>query len=907
MKRRLNLTSKMTIVFVSFAIFLLAGVGLLAYHSGRAALLNAVTSDLLSAATEKGEAINAWIGEEVLNITTFAASPKIRNGVQSFLSARQDSTGGRKTHDNMVAELLPWTGLGHSFLTLFVIEAESGKIVAATDENDEGKFRETHPYYLNGLHGPYIQNPVYELSLQSPAMYISAPIRSAAGDVLGVLAGRLNPNEMHTIVTRRTGTYRTYDAFLVNTSNLFVTQPRLAPDQAVLRLGIHTEAVTRCLAGNSGVLLANDYRGVPAVVAYRWLPERELGLIVKVDQVEAFAPTRAFGKTIMLLGGLALLFGLILSFVLARTITRPIRALQLGVERFGKGDLNLRLPETSGDEIGLLAKEFNLMAANLAEKESKLQLYNVQLEQTVERRTAELQRSEERFRLAAESSTDLIYEWNMKEHVDWFGKIDELLGYGSGEFPRTFEAWANSVHPDDRDRVMAAVNNHLERNDPYDVEYRVRKRDNTYHYWWARGMAVRDENSHPYRWVGAVTDVTERKRAEEELKKHREHLEKLVEEKTAEIKDSEGKFRQLYEGSRDGYVLVDMKGNIQEFNHAYQQMLGYSEEELHKLTYEDLTPAKWYEMEAQIVKEQIVPRGYSDIYEKEYMKKDRTVFPVELRTYLLRNKQGTPSGMWGFIRDITERKRAEDEIQKLNTKNEQRLVELTALNKELEAFSYSVSHDLRAPLRSIDGFSLALLEDYIDRLDETGKDYFRRIRSATQRMSELIDGLLILSRLTRAEMKWETVDLSDMAQHLSIELQDKQPDHPLEFVIVEGATTKGDAVMLRVVIENLLGNAWKFTRKHPTARIEFGMMEGDGQEPTDKRQTIFYVRDDGAGFDMAYSDKLFGAFQRLHSNVDFPGIGIGLTTVQRIIHRHGGRIWAEGELEKGATFYFTLP
>ena len=592
--------------------------------------------------------------------------------------------------------------------------------------------------------------------------------------------------------------------------------------------------------------------------------------------------------------------------MLARTVTRPIRALQLGVERFGKGDLNIRLPETSGDQLGLLAKEFNLMAASLAAKESKLQLYNVQLEQMVKSRTAELHRSEERFRLVAESSTDLIYEWDMKEHVDWFGKVDGLLGYGSGEFPRTLEAWANSLHPDDRDRVMAAVNNHLEKNEPYDIEYRIRKRDDTYNYWWARGVAVRDENNHFYRWVGAITDVTERKQAEEELKKYRDHLEELVETKTAEIKESERKFRGLYEGSRDGYVLVDMKGNINEFNHTYQQMLGYSKEELHKLTYEDLTPEKWHEIEAQILKEQIVPRGYSDLYEKEYIKKDCTVFPVELRTYLIRDRNGMLSGMWAFIRDITERKRAEEAIQNLNKENEQRLVELTAVNKELEAFSYSVSHDLRAPLRSIDGFSLALLEDYIGRLDETGKDYFRRIRSATQRMSELIDGLLNLSRVTRVEMKRETVDLSEMTKHLSIELQNRQPDRPVDFVIAEGATAQGDAVMLRVALQNLMGNAWKFTRKHPTARIEFGVMEGDGQEATNKRQTIFYVRDDGAGFDMAYSDKLFNAFQRLHSNVDFPGVGIGLTTVRRIIHRHGGRIWAEGEVEKGATFYFTL-
>jgi light-regulated signal transduction histidine kinase (bacteriophytochrome) len=246
------------------------------------------------------------------------------------------------------------------------------------------------------------------------------------------------------------------------------------------------------------------------------------------------------------------------------------------------------------------------------------------------------------------------------------------------------------------------------------------------------------------------------------------------------------------------------------------------------------------------------------------------------------------------------------ELGKLNTELEERTAELRTTNKELEAFSYSVSHDLRAPLRSIDGFSLALLEDYADQLDETGRDYFRRIRSAAQKMSQLIDGMLNLSRLTIGEMKQENVDLTDVARSIAAELRKRQPDRQVEFAIAEGIAGDGDAVMLRVALENLLGNAWKFTRKHPTARIEFGVMEGDRQEATGNGHTIFYVRDDGAGFNMAYSEKLFGAFQRLHTTTDFPGIGIGLTTVQRIIHRHGGRVWAEGEVEKGATFYFTL-
>jgi len=225
--------------------------------------------------------------------------------------------------------------------------------------------------------------------------------------------------------------------------------------------------------------------------------------------------------------------------------------------------------------------------------------------------------------------------------------------------------------------------------------------------------------------------------------------------------------------------------------------------------------------------------------------------------------------------------------------------ELAAVNKELESFSYSVSHDLRAPLRSIDGFSQALLEDYPDKLDEQGKNYLKRVRSNTQRMGELIDDLLKLSRLIRSEMKPEMVNLSTLAQSIATELQKTQPERQVEFVITPGLSAKGDEHLLRLLLENLLGNAWKFTEKHSQARIEFGSTRADGKQ-------VFLVRDDGAGFDMTYADKLFAPFQRLHSVSEFPGVGIGLATVQRIICRHGGRIWAEGDIEKGAIFYFTL-
>lgn len=227
------------------------------------------------------------------------------------------------------------------------------------------------------------------------------------------------------------------------------------------------------------------------------------------------------------------------------------------------------------------------------------------------------------------------------------------------------------------------------------------------------------------------------------------------------------------------------------------------------------------------------------------------------------------------------------------------LKQLQAANQELESFSYSVSHDLRAPLRAVDGFSQALLEDYPEQLDKQGKVYLERVRVNVQRMGELIDDLLTLSKITRAEMNYEPVDLSTLVRTITVELKKQEPERQVEFVIEDDLHVDGDARLLQVALENLLDNAWKFTSKQPKACIEFGSLNHDNVD-------TFFVRDNGAGFDMTYANKLFGAFQRLHALSDFSGTGIGLATVKRVIRRHGGKVWAEGALNQGATFYFTL-
>jgi light-regulated signal transduction histidine kinase (bacteriophytochrome) len=236
-----------------------------------------------------------------------------------------------------------------------------------------------------------------------------------------------------------------------------------------------------------------------------------------------------------------------------------------------------------------------------------------------------------------------------------------------------------------------------------------------------------------------------------------------------------------------------------------------------------------------------------------------------------------------------------DSMQVLRRAN----VETAASNAELEAFSYSVAHDLKAPLRSIDGFSQALLEDNADQLDEAGKRHLARVRAAAQRMAQLIDDLLSLARVSRSELLTERVDLSRLARGIGERLRETDPEREGEFVVQEGMLVEGDPSLLAVVLENLLGNAWKFTSRRPRARVEVGLTSYQG-EPA------YFVRDNGAGFDMAQAPKLFLAFQRLHASAEFPGSGIGLATVQRILQRHGGRIWAEAETAFGATFFFTL-
>lgn len=276
---------------------------------------------------------------------------------------------------------------------------------------------------------------------------------------------------------------------------------------------------------------------------------------------------------------------------------------------------------------------------------------------------------------------------------------------------------------------------------------------------------------------------------------------------------------------------------------------------------------------------------------------------LDLTTYPLKNTNGEIVGVIHSVKDVTRRKLAEQKLLSMNKNLEQRVAfrtaQLAAMNTELESFAYSVSHDLRAPLVRIDGFSQLLIDSFSDQLNDEGKHFVSRIRSSVLQMSQLIDDLLQLSRVTRSEMNFSTVDLTKLAHHISDSLMELEPERKATFVIQKDLTAAGDMRLLKLALENLFNNAWKFTQKKSNTRIEFGYQNS-------RPEPYFYIRDNGAGFNNSYVNKLFSPFQRLHTESDFPGTGIGLATVKRIVHRHGGQVWADGEVNKGATFYFTL-
>ena len=482
-------------------------------------------------------------------------------------------------------------------------------------------------------------------------------------------------------------------------------------------------------------------------------------------------------------------------------------------------------------------------------------------------------------RLAAivESSDDAIIGKDLQGVVtSWNAGAERLFGYQACEM---VGQPIMRLIPLERQQEEEEILSHVKRgeNVKHFDTVRVRKDGSTV----AISVTVSPINDSNGKIVGAskvARDITERKRAEEAQR------------------SSEARYRMLFDYAPDGIVIVDSKGYYLDANASICRMLGYTRDEIIGLNATDIVAAA----EIPRIGEALdVIKSKAD-YQREWQlrRKDGAVFAVDTIAAAM------PDGnLLAMIRDITERKQAQAQIQQLNSELEQRVIERTAqlesANKELEAFSYSVSHDLRAPLRAVDGFSQAVLEDYGPQLPEEGRQDLQTIRRCAQKMGQLIDDLLTFSRLSRLPLSKDAVDTGKLVRGALEELSLQRQGRQIDIRIGALPPCQADAALLKQVWLNLLSNALKYTGKREAAVVEIGCAR-------EKEQDVYFVRDNGTGFDMRYAHKLFGVFQRLHRAEDYEGTGVGLAIVQRVIHRHGGRVWAESKVNCGTTFYFTL-
>jgi PAS domain S-box-containing protein len=735
-----------------------------------------------------------------------------------------------------------------------------------------------------------------------------------------------------------------------NSSGALAFQNDADATEVLSALEADTRMVAACLYDQNGRIFAKYPPNAPTDM-FPTRPEKEGSYLVK-DGCVAFAPVTQNGRrlgmvfvksnlsalteryhfyaVLVLVVAAASVF---VTFVLSRRLQRRIAGPILHLAETARGvserkDYSLRTHKVSNDEIGLLTDSFNEMLAQIQAQDGALHRAHDDLDRRVQERTAELsaanaslqveigerRRAEESLRESEELLRSLIdgvpdyaiFRLDCEGRVkSWNAGAQRIKGYTADE--TIGQHFSRFFTPEDIQNGMpecqlqaATTQGRCE-----DEGWRVRKDGSRF---WANAVitAMHDSAGNLTGFSKVTRDITDRRRIEQM------HLH----------------FRALFESLPGLYLVLTPDLTIVAVSDAYlratmttrEGILGRGMFEVFPDNPAD--PAADGASNLQASLNRVLQGAVTDtmaiqrydvrrpdgVFEERFwspvnspvLGPDRRIEYVihrveDVTEFVRRKAEGAKDET--DMRTRMEQMEAEvfRSSQQVKTANDQ----LRAANQELEAFCYSVSHDLRAPLRGLDGFSQALMEDYGDKLDATGKDLLQRISDASRRMDRLIDDMLNLSRLTRSELHRQPVDLSEVAHDVADELRKRDPQRHVELRIADDLKAEGDPELLRVALENLLGNAWKYTSKQPQALIEFDRNQDNGN-------SSFFVRDNGVGFDMQYVGKLFSPFQRLHGRNEFPGTGVGLATVQRVIHRHGGRAWAEAELNKGATFYFTL-
>lgn len=860
---------------LSFLLLSLLVVGILGFVAGIIAtetIKQSAFERLDTSVNLKEDSFNKWVDDQIANVVLMSTMPALYENVEVLVSfpPPPHAIGGERAAYNDLSELLSLIVTESPYTDEIMITDGNGTVIVSSDHSHIGMSLSTAPYIEQGRQRTYIQGIHPSPLTGRKVITIVTPIFNARGSRIGIIAADLSKDRIDRIIIENSGLGRTGETYLVDKSHHLVSDIPLKRQNTTSR-EVRSEGIDRALAGIDGSGVYLSYGGIPVIGVYRWMDEREVALIAEMSAEEAFEPANRLAWTIFIIG--AFLAGVLalLIFLVGRQITRPILAITETAIQVTGGDLTLEAPVTTEDEVGTLAKAFNQMTDNLKRTLLGLEHNIAELEQT--RDALSMARSH--LYAIIDSIADPVFVKDRQHH--WVVLNDAFCRMVGHSREKLIGRIDRDVFPEGEYRIF------LERDDSV---FTSRKEDineesltdatGKRHILLTKKAVFRSPDGKDY-LVGVASDITEIRSAEEEARQLNRQIEFIL------------------GATRTGLDILDGNFNVRYVNPEWQK------------TYGNFTGRKCFEYfmgrdtpcPGCGIQEAIRTRRTIVTEEVLVREGDR---PIQVTTIPFQAEDGE----WLVAEvnvDISERIQHEQEIRRFNEELEERVRQRTSdlerTTREMESFSYSVSHDLRAPLRAIDGFSSILLHETQERLNSPDIRLLTLIRQNITQMSLLIEGLLNLSKAGKQDPKKEQIDMESLVRDVFDTLKEERKGRDITLEIGTLPPCIADAPMIRQVYSNLLSNALKFTRSRTKTVIEVGSFQRDDE-------IVYFVRDNGIGFDMKFYNKLFGVFQRLHTIPEIEGTGVGLAIVHRIIQRHGGRIWAESEQDKGATFYFTL-
>ena len=883
---RTRLSTRLTILFVLLSISPLAVVGYLAYDNGQRTIEQDTHNRLISTTILKEAEFNRWVEGNERSLRELARRPTIGE-YAAVMAWRDPSTGSgrdpadpeyqaahRSLHEDHLNTTLEEE---RGFLDLSILR-DDGLILCSTDEKLEGKYKESEPYFVEGKSRTYVQNAYYSLTLGEAAMAIGTPIEDKDGNLIAVLAGHVDLAEMSEIMMQRSGLSASEETYLVNKFNFFVTESRFEPGYA-LKKALHTEGVEACLAHNDGVGFYDDYRGVPVIGAYRWMPERELCILTEVDQAEAFAPIVALRKTVLGIGvGVALVVAA-LGLFFARTITGPLRQLVEGAQAIGRGDLETRIEVRARDEIGQLAGAFNEMAADLR------------------RSLGALRESEAKYRNLTESLDELIYRADPETLVATYVNraVERIYGYTVEEFLGDPTLWESTIHPEDKERVFAWFTEAQRKMESGAIEYRIIRKDKTVRWGEDHVSWEKDQQGNLVSMTGVMYDITERKRAEEELSVAYDALASSI----------------------SGVIITDLEGKIRYANPAFLRMFEYEDRDraIGKRAAESF-PAERVQKLSDV--QAIIDRVEGETEEFLVQHRDGTVFHVEVSSSVVTDKEGNDVGQMASFVDITERKQAEEALKEYSERLEEMVEERTRALRDaqeqlvrseklavLGQLAGGVGHELRNPLGAVKNAAY-FLRMVLQKPEPDVAEMLQILDREVDNCDRIISSLLDFAR--PRELAPRQVHLPGViGQALA---RNTVPDLPAQAGNVQVLTRYAEALppimadpdQLGLVFGNLIRNAVQAMPGGGRLTITAAYVEG-GTVRNPQSAIRIQVSDTGVGISEEHMGKIFEPLFTTKAK----GMGLGLAVSKTLLERHGGTIEVESQVGKGTTFTVRLP